>query len=407
MRRVNVARILAVAAVAVLGAVAILYDEPALPRDLTVVVGAQPAEVAVDAPSGHVFVVNDDDGTLRMFDAATLGLRAVRDLGQSPGPLLIDERSERAFVVTDGNSGVTVVDTRTGRVLRTVPLNTAERPALALDRPTGHVFLTGEAGIVMLDGRDGRILHVEALNADLGGPSSLAIDERAGRLYAVDHSGDAVLVLDTRSGRLIHTVAVGNGPTAVAVDARTARAFVVNAAAYTLSVLDTQADRVLRTEQLDPGPLAVDEATGHVFVAAYGAACTLLHVLDAVSGRPLRTVCSGPIGGSPTALVVDARRGRVVVIADGGVAVYDAHDGALLRAPALDLAAAVGAAIDEAGGRAFVIGQQAVTGPRPRAAGGIFDIGAWPLWQRLPWLPHPAPPPLVPAGTGIISAVGL
>src|SRR5438067_11821030 len=58
-----------------------------------------------------------------------------------------------------------------------------------------------------------------------------------------------------------------------------------------------------------PTIAAVDTRTQHAFVANSGA--NTLSLLDLSSGRVLRTV---PVGPSPTALAVDERRGRVLVL---------------------------------------------------------------------------------------------
>lgn len=45
-------------------------------------------------------------------------------------------------------------------------------------------------------------------------------------------------MLDTRSGRVLHTMTLGQGPPVVAVDERTELLFVVNGADNTVSVFD-------------------------------------------------------------------------------------------------------------------------------------------------------------------------
>lgn len=381
------------------------WHEPARFATHTVVVGMQPSAVAVDPRTGRAFVVSYGDSTLSIVDAPTADLIRTLPLGGPPGPLIVDEQTGRAFVVTDGNSSVSVFETRGGRLLRVIAVSAAERPAMAVDTRTDRIFLTGPDGVVVLDGRDGSVLRTIPLAVAPNALAGLAVDARTGHVFAVDHNDAAVIMMDTRGGRVLRAIAVGSGPTDVVVDERTGRAFVVNADSYSLSVIDTRDGALVRTLSLDPGPLAVDERTGRVFMASDGGASYgNLYVLDAATGRLLRTAYTSP-AASPTALAVDQRSGRVFVAAGGGVSVLDAGSGTLLHGPDPGMEAAVGLAVDERAGRAFAIGQRAIATVPAAAAGTGLTVWAVALWQQIPWLPHSTSPTPIPAGTGIMSVI--
>ena len=149
--------------------------------------------------------------------------------------------------------------------------------------------------------------------------------------------------------------------------------------------------------------LAADPRTGHVFIAGD----TTLSLLDARHGWTLRTIAAG---GHPSALAVDARRGRVLVanlgVTDtnglptgaGSVDIVSALTGAVLRTVPVGVAPSA-LAIDERTGRAVVV----------NAGGPVHVPGLWdwlPRWlvRRLPFLSSQVPGTrTVPGSVSVLS----
>jgi DNA-binding beta-propeller fold protein YncE len=110
-------------------------------------------------------------------------------VGQAPGALAVDARTGDIVVANAYYNSVSLVDAASGRVVRTVPLALPPR-AIAVDQRRDHiVVLTSEefvpaapAGQVqVLEGRTGRLLHTAAVGADA---SALALDEHTGKVFA-------------------------------------------------------------------------------------------------------------------------------------------------------------------------------------------------------------------------------
>jgi DNA-binding beta-propeller fold protein YncE len=92
-------------------------------------------------------------------------LRAVA-VGKDPRAIAIDERRGRVFVVTAGDAdpmrgciptehgAVSVLDARTGRVLRIIPLGVAPT-AIAVDEHTGRAFVLNAGGAMSIRAADG------------------------------------------------------------------------------------------------------------------------------------------------------------------------------------------------------------------------------------------------------------
>jgi YVTN family beta-propeller protein len=93
-----------------------------------------------------------------------------------------------------------------------------------------------------------------------------AIDSPAGLVLVANFTGDSVSVLDTHSGRVLRTIAVGHYPSALAVDPRTGQAFVANAGSNSVSIIDTHTRRLVGTVPVGQYPNAIAAADGRVLV---------------------------------------------------------------------------------------------------------------------------------------------
>lgn len=312
------------------------------------------------------------------------------------------------------------------------------------------------SGVALLDAATARLLCVLSVH---GRASAVSLDAHAAHTLVASTTGASftasrlvISVFDTRTGRLLHRAAFAAPNELIqrmVLDTATGRAFLLATAVgwaplpfgrtqpqpfrTYLYVIDARSGALVRALHWpgNPGDVAVDEQTGRVFaadtgptryvqksagggmgVAGGGMGAFLpvgrgfLHVLDARTGAPLATT---PLGVSPRAIAVDARRGRVYVVdagshdaygsangtsidipalasGQGGVSVVDATNGRLLRTVDLGTQPA-SIVLDERSGQAF-IGDGGDGAPRP-----VLDPWGWlpaPLRQRLPFLPHAA-----------------
>jgi YVTN family beta-propeller protein len=281
-------------------------------------------------------------------------------VGKNPVAVAVDGRTGRAFVVVQGdyalhgnptgNGSVRVVDTRHGRVLRTVGVGLSPS-AVAVDERTGRVFVAndGERSVSVLDAYSGTVLRTVRVGF---GPIAIATDDREGRVLVANEGvtdsaghplGDgSVSMLNARGGKVLGTVGVGMSPSTIAVDQQRGRAYVLNRVSAnggvvngTLSVLDVRRVQLVATITLraSPSAIAVDARTGHVFVVSETApiAGTMsparVTLLDPANGRASRTTT---IGGFPQGIAVADRAGWVFVAGGGdstSVSVLDARTG--------------------------------------------------------------------------------
>jgi len=228
----------------------------------TVAVGQNPTGIAVDERAGRVVVtdaatrVDAQAGQLVSF---LLSIGAPRDVSLldatsgyllrrvpaavSPLSPLIDARRGQAIVATYANDGldserVRVLATANGRLTQSLAMggislagaiDSRDNRLILVRAPVGFDGGLGKATVDVLDTASGRLVR----RSDLGGlpvPGALAVDETTGRAFMlttdVTTNRGAVVVVDTRGGRLLGSTPLPGAPAAMVTDARTGHVFV-------------------------------------------------------------------------------------------------------------------------------------------------------------------------------------
>lgn len=202
-------------------------------------VGDYPGIIGVDEQTNRAFVVFPGDAT-RMLDATSGQVISIIPVAGVGCPLGagVSARTTHIFIPT--RIGVAVVDTRSGTVLRTTPIPLAAGYTIHCTGPipTGPIVIGVRSArvfmgdfvpfardrLTMLDARSGRVLRTIAL----GAPAlALAIDERRGRAVVALGAPGGVDIRDVANGRRLGHIDVGGVPMAVVVDGKTGRAFVL------------------------------------------------------------------------------------------------------------------------------------------------------------------------------------
>jgi len=447
------------ALVAIIGGIIALRRAPTGPVLWTMELTETPTALFVDAPARRAFVLTIPPGTggahVTTVDLDTgrpLRTATAGSVFSADTPAAVDRRAARLVVATTttataapGVAGrVTVVDARTGAVVRVAAVGLYPQ-SVAVDEGAGRAFvasagLNGTELVGVLDTRSGRLLYRRV--AGLYPEGSTTVDVSVGRVFVpiVAATGPVyVSILDARSGAVERTIDVGLPPVSVTptglggllvagrngvrlIDLRhgqVARTILRGATAGARIGIDTPARRavvvtIAQAALIDltrgtvigvvPGAQpsstpAFDDRTGHVFVLAQPITSASVPIgrgrvtmLDVRSGTALRTVV---VGVDPLDVVVDAARGRVLVLnhgttlrggptlGDGSVSMLDARTGAV-RATIPVGADPLALAVDDRTGHVIVVnGQTTVRTP---------EAWTWlPPWvrQQLPFLPRP------------------
>jgi DNA-binding beta-propeller fold protein YncE len=180
--------------------------------------------IALAPDLGRGFISAGSAGTIVVFDLKTLArLQEIRASGENPDAILYHRGARRVFTFNGRGRNVTAVEAATGEVAGTIALDA--RPEFAASDGAGPVYvnLVDKNSIAVIDPRDLKVMSVWPLTG-CEGPSGLALDAAARRLFAV--CGNKVMtVVDAVSGRVLGSAPIGAGVDAAAFDPAARLAF--------------------------------------------------------------------------------------------------------------------------------------------------------------------------------------
>ncbi|GAC1514239.1 MAG: hypothetical protein NVS1B4_01440 [Gemmatimonadaceae bacterium] len=228
--------------------------------------------VAIAPALGRGFTSNGRDSTVTIFDLATLAvIGKVTVTGRNPDAIIFEPTSRRVFAFNGGSANATALDGATGAVVGTIALG--GRPEFAAVDGTGRVFVNIEdkSTVVAFDAAT-LIERGRWPLAPCTEPSGMAIDRAHERLF-IGCSNRRMAIVDTRSGRVVSTPAIGPGVDANAFDAATQLAFSSNGQDGTVTVVhEDTPDRYTVVgniaTQRGARTMALDEKTHRIYLAA-------------------------------------------------------------------------------------------------------------------------------------------
>jgi YVTN family beta-propeller protein len=208
------------------------------------------------------FTSNGRAGTVTIFDLQSLQIIGSAKAGMNPDAIVYDPASKRVFAMNGQSTNVTAIDAATGKVLGTIPVT--GKPEFAAADGAGHLYVNIEdkSEELQIDTQNLKVTAQWPL-APCQEPSGLAMDIAHRRLFAGCHN-QMMAVVDTDSGKVIATPAIGLGVDANAFDPGTGFAFASNGQSATLTVVhegapdkfsvveDVPTQRGARTMALDP-----------------------------------------------------------------------------------------------------------------------------------------------------------
>jgi len=393
----------------------------------TVTVGSNPIyTLTLDERRGRVFVVNRQDGALSVLDARTGTL--LRTVTIAPNSvyawLAPPTRAGRLFVSDYETGTITMLDAQTGAILRTVT-DSGDR-GLAVDERTNQVFVASASDVVVLDARSGVMRrHVPACSQ----PFAVALSTRTEHVF-VRCNDSTIAMLDARTGRLLRVTPDQSGQSGfIVVDERTNCVFAGFGNTPTVDMLDARTGAYLRAIALDPtGPPTVDARTGRVYITLGDAGAfgppphkSEIAIIDGQTGAILRRI---PVHLNPVSLAIDPGTGYLLVgsvgalqpgsdspIGAGTVSVLDSRRGRILRTVQVGITPA-DIAIDVQTKRALVVNSFSDAYGRGELTTWRPPEGWWPPQLRrlkhwLTWLPVVAPTAPAPTTAGTVTTLDL
>ncbi|HEX3849298.1 MAG TPA: hypothetical protein VHV81_18090 [Steroidobacteraceae bacterium] len=256
------------------------------------------------------FTSNGRADSVTAFDLKTLAvIQEAKVPGHNPDAILYEPASKHVFTFNGKSKDVTVLDALKLSVVATIPV--PDKPEFAVDDGEGSVFgnIESDAGqMVVIDSRKLTSRAVWPLPG-CSRPTGLAIDREHHRLFSVcDHK--VMVVTDSRTGRQVARVAIGDGPDAAAYDPLRGLVFSSNGEGNLTVVRQVSPDRyeVAETVPTERGArtMALDAARGRVYLVTARLAPAPAPTPDHPHPR------GTPLPGSFTVLVVGAGSGAAM-----------------------------------------------------------------------------------------------
>ena len=167
--------------------------------------------VALDRAGKFGYISDGGGNGVVVFDRTSLATVATIPAGTNPDGIVFEPATQTVWAFNGRSKDVTVIDAATKKVVATIPL--PGKPEFPAVDGHGTVFdnIEDKSEIVRLDA------HARKLTAEwpagCDSPSGLALDIAGHRLFAVC-DGKKMSVVDSNSGKVIATPAIGDGPDA-------------------------------------------------------------------------------------------------------------------------------------------------------------------------------------------------
>jgi YVTN family beta-propeller protein len=158
----------------------------------TVRTGSSPIAVAVDTQAHRVYVVNGGDDSVSILVSSTGTVLRTIKIGPHPLAVAVDEQrglvavaSTAAIPGVTGSSVVAMLDARSGLPVRTTQVGGSPLSVLA-DQQDARMLVDIGTSVVVLDSRTGAVLRTIPLRGARVSNQGMALDARSGHAFAVN-----------------------------------------------------------------------------------------------------------------------------------------------------------------------------------------------------------------------------
>jgi DNA-binding beta-propeller fold protein YncE len=224
--------------------------------------------VAFDTAGKFGYISDGGGNAVVVFDRATLATVAAIPAGTNPDGIVFEPATQTVWAFNGRSKDATVIDAVSQKVVATIPL--PGKPEFPAVDGKGLVFdnIEDKSEIVRLDARVNKLTAEWPLTG-CESPSGLAFDVAGSRLFPVC-DGKKMGVIDSNTGKVLATPAIGEGPDAAGWDARHKLAFASCGREGILSVVDAGAPGYPTIESLSTQAgartMAYDVATDRIYL---------------------------------------------------------------------------------------------------------------------------------------------
>jgi YVTN family beta-propeller protein len=168
------------------------------------------------------------DGTaaqVTIFDLKTLKTTGQAKADPDTDCIVYDPASKRVFTMNGDSHSSTVIDAKTGMVIKTIDLIGSPEFAVADGKGMIYANLANKDQVAAIDTRT---LEVKSKwpTAPSGGSTALAMDREHRRLFSAGRKPQVLVIMDADSGKVVQSFPITAGTDAVAYDPETKLIFV-------------------------------------------------------------------------------------------------------------------------------------------------------------------------------------
>ena len=234
-----------------------------------------------DTPGVHGFAIapklnrgfssNGRENKASIVDLTTLKTLSKVDTGANPDAILYNEGQQEVYTFNGRGNSATVFEAKTGNVVATIPLPGKPEYAVVQAR-TARIFnnLEDKSQVAVIDAKTHKVLETWP-TAPGEEPSGMAIDGRHQRLF-VGCGNKTMVMMDTRNGKVVTSVPIGQGVDATKFDTETQLAF-CSCGDGTVTIAHEDApDKLTVVQTLKTEPraktMALDPKTHRIYLAS-------------------------------------------------------------------------------------------------------------------------------------------
>jgi len=225
--------------------------------------------IAIAPELNKGFISTKNDNSVTIFDTKTCKvIKTIEMTGKSPDAILFDAFSQKVFVFNGHSDNATVIDAKTNEIVATIALT--GNPEFSATDGKGKIYVNLEStsGIAVINATTYKVENVWSI-APGEEPTGLALDNETHRLFSVC-ANKLMVVVDAETGKVITTLPTGEKTDGAAFDPILKCAYSSNGAGTVTVVKEINKDTfaVLEniTTQKGAKTIAVNKLTHHIFL---------------------------------------------------------------------------------------------------------------------------------------------
>ena len=181
--------------------------------------------IAFDNELNHGYTSNGGANNVTVFDLTTNAIITQIVSGQNPDAICYDPFSKKIITCNGGSKDLTVIDPVTNKSVATINVGGKPETAVPDDKGKLYVNIEDKNEIAVVDLKKFTVEHHWSI-APGDGPTGLAIDIEAGRLFA--GCDKLLMIIDAANGKIIDKLPIGDGCDGVAFDNKNKMIFTSN-----------------------------------------------------------------------------------------------------------------------------------------------------------------------------------